>query len=78
MRIMVNNKIVFVDQCNRRSLFTHAISNDHKIDWVNIKILTQENYYYKRKFLKSFYTNKCHSTMNIKPNEYFSLPYETI
>ena len=48
---------------------THAISNDHQIDWVNIKILVQKNDYYKRKFLESFYITKRDSTMNIKSNE---------
>ena len=63
---------------NRIALSMHAISNDHKIDWVNIKILAQENDYYKRKFLGSFYINKCDSTLNISSNEYFPSPYETI
>ena len=52
---------------NRSALSSHANSNDHKIDWVNIKILTQETKikliwvntkilgYYKCKLLESFY-----------------------
>ena len=63
---------------NRSALSTHAISNDHKINWVNIKILAQENDYYKCIFLKSFYVNKGDLTMNIKSNEYFCSPYEAI
>ena len=40
---------------NRSALSMPAISNEHKIDWVNIKILAQESDYYKRKFLESLY-----------------------
>ena len=40
---------------NHSALSTHAISNDHKIDQVNYKILAQENDYYKRKFSESLY-----------------------
>ena len=36
---------------NFSMLPTHTISNDHKIDWVTVKILAQENSYYKCKFL---------------------------
>ena len=53
---------------NRSVLSTHAISNDHKINWVNIKILAQENGYCKRKFMESLFINKCDSTMNIEHN----------
>ena len=50
---------------NRNTLFTHPISNDHKINWVNANILELENDYHKRKFLESFYNNKCDSTINM-------------
>ena len=63
---------------NRNALSSHAVSNEHNILLVNIKILDQENNYYKRKFLESFYVNNCDSTMNTKSNEYFPSPYETI
>ena len=63
---------------NRSALSKHVNLNDHKIDWVNIKILAQENDYYKRKFLESFNINKCDSTLNIKSNGYFPSPHETI
>ena len=63
---------------NRSGLSMHAILIICKIDWVNIKILAQENDYYKRKFLQSFYINKCDLAINIKSNEYFPSLYKAI
>ena len=48
------------------ALAQHAIQLNHVMDWDNSKILADEDYWHKRKFMESFFINNKPNTINAR------------
>ena len=56
-------------QQNRTALAYHAVTNGHKFDFDNLRIIERENNYHKRMFLEELHIKSCRNCVNFKSVE---------
>ena len=64
-----------IDINNKSALVKHVYSENHYMDWNNLKILTKETDYIRRRFLESFFIHSNNDAFNDKTDCFYPTAY---